>query len=148
MPNARMSCFVDTNVLLYAQDLNWPEKQRRAVAWLDAVARENLAVISPQVMNEFAAACLKKLPHLCTHQVLDALKEMEMFCRAPTSAETAMNGLLLHERFKLSFYDAVLIASALAADCGLFLSEDLGHFQSFGALRVVNPFRVAPQDLL
>jgi len=148
MPNAKINCFVDTNVLLYAQDLNWPEKRRRAVAWLNAVVDKNLAVISPQVMNEFAAACSKKLPHLSSSRILETLEELQTFCRAPTDAETAIKGFLLHERFKLSFYDAVLIASALSADCGLFLSEDLTHFQSFGALRVVNPFLATPQEIL
>jgi predicted nucleic acid-binding protein len=148
MPNGRMKCFVDTNVFLHAQDPHWPEKQKRTLAWLDAVLDKNLAVISPQVMNEFAYTCLKRFRDISIDQILGLLQGMETFCRVSTTADTAINGLLLRQRFGLSFYDAVLIASAISADCGIFLSEDLQHFQSFGSLTVANPFRVAPQDLL
>ena len=70
MANAKMSCFVDTNVLLYAQDPRLPEKRKRAVEWLDALADRSLAVISPQVMNEFASNILKKFRHVDIDQLL------------------------------------------------------------------------------
>jgi len=148
MPNGKMNCFIDTNVLLYAQDQTSPEKRKRAVEWLDAVVDREIAIISPQVMNEFAYACIKKLRHISIDQLLGTLQEMAMFCRASTVAESAINGLLLHQRYKLPFYDAVLIASAISADCRIFLSEDLNHSQSFGELRIINPFLTAPQDIL
>ena len=53
MPNA---CFIDTNILLYTKDPAAPDKRRRALAWLDALASRDLAVISPQVMNESGRA--------------------------------------------------------------------------------------------
>lgn len=148
MPNGKMNCFIDTNVLLYAQDPTSPEKRKRAVEWLDAVVDRELAIISPQVMNEFAYACIKKLRHISIEQLLGTLQKMQTFCHASTAAETAITGLLLHQRYKLAFYDAVLIASAISADCRIFLSEDLNHSQSFGALRIVDPFLVAPQEIL
>jgi predicted nucleic acid-binding protein len=148
MPSAKMNCFVDTNVLLYAQDPSLPDKRKRAVAWLDALADESLAVISPQVMNEFARNVLRKFRHIDVDRLLDELELMTPLCRAPTTADTAIKGLLIHQRYKLSFYDAVLIASAISAECGIFLSEDLNHHQAIGALRIVNPFMVAPRDIL
>ena len=148
MPSAKMNCFVDTNVLLYAQDPRLPEKRKRAVEWLDALADKSLAVISPQVMNEFAHSILRKFRHVDIDQLLGRLELMETFCQAPTTADTAIKGLLIHQRYKLSFYDAVLIASAISAECGAFLSEDLSHHQAIGGLRIVNPFRIAPQDFL
>jgi predicted nucleic acid-binding protein len=69
-------------------------------------------------------------------------------CLAPTSPETAMQGVIIHNRYKVPFYDAALISSALLARCRLFLSEDLTHDQTFGSLRIVNPFLTAPNQLL
>lgn len=143
-----MTCFVDTNVLLYAQDTRAPDKRKRAVEWLDALADKGLAVISPQVMNEFARNILRKFQHIGFDQILSELELLTALCQAPTTADTAVKGLLIHHRYKLSFYDAVLIASAISADCRIFLSEDLSHYQSFGPLRIVNPFKTAPQDIL
>jgi predicted nucleic acid-binding protein len=125
-----------------------PEKKKRAAAWIDALADKGLAVISPQVMNEFARNILRKFRHVDIDQLFNELELMEPLCRAPTTADTAMKGLLIHQRYKLSFYDSVLIASALSAECGIFLSEDLSHHQTIGALRIVNPFLVSPRDLL
>jgi predicted nucleic acid-binding protein len=148
MPSAKMNCFVDTNVLLYAQDARVPEKKKRAAEWIDALADKGLAVISPQVMNEFARNILRKFRHINVDQLLQELELMIPLCQAPTTADTAINGLLIYQRYKLSFYDAVLIASAISAECGIFLSEDLSHHQAIGALKIVNPFLIAPRDLL
>jgi predicted nucleic acid-binding protein len=147
MASVKMNCFVDTNVLLYAQDPSLPDKRKRAVEWLAVLADEGLAVISPQVMNEFAHSILRKFRNLDIDQLVDELELLESFCRAPTTADTTVKGLLILQRYKLSFYDAVLIASALSAGCGIFLSEDLSHHQTIGALRIVNPFRAAPRDI-
>jgi predicted nucleic acid-binding protein len=148
MPSRGMNCFVDTNVLLYAVDGRVPEKQNRAAEWLDALSDKNLAVISPQVMNEFARSVLGKFRHIEVDRLLDHLEDIAAFCVAPTSAETAMQGVIIHHKYKLAFYDAVLISSALLAKCRVFLTEDLTHGQSFGPLQIVNPFMAVPSELL
>jgi predicted nucleic acid-binding protein len=51
------------------------------------------------------------------------------------------DGLRLHERYRLSWYDSLIIAAALEAECGVLYSEDLQHGQTFGHLRIDNPFR-------
>jgi predicted nucleic acid-binding protein len=148
MPSKTSNCFIDTNVLLYALDERVPEKQARAGAWLAALADRNLAVISPQVMNEFARSVLGKFRDIDVEQLLDHLEDMVPLCLAPTSAETAMQGVIIHKKYRVSFYDAVLISSALLSGCRLFLSEDLTHDQTFGTLRIVNPFLTAPNQFL
>jgi predicted nucleic acid-binding protein len=62
--------------------------------------------------------------------------------RAPLEA------LAIHRRFKFLYYDSALVATALAYGCDLFLSEDLGHNQRLGDMRIVNPFLVDPRQYL
>jgi predicted nucleic acid-binding protein len=145
MPNA---CFIDTNILLYAKDPGEPSKQRKALAWLDALADEQRAVISPQVLNEFAHNVLRKFPHISHERLTEYLESMRPWCLAPTSDGTALGGLTIHRRYKLSFYDSVLVASALAYGCDMFLTEDMSHQQRIGDMRLVNPFAGEPSAYL
>lgn len=145
MPSA---FFVDTNVLLYVKDPKGPLKRERAVAWLDALTERNLAVISPQVLNEFAHNIIKKFPHVTERELRENMQAMQPWCLTSTTAETALLGLAIHRRFKFSFYDATLVAAAITFGCDHFLSEDLGHNQKIGSMRVVNPFVSEPDTIL
>lgn len=141
MPNG---CFIDTNILIYTRDRQVPQKRARATEWLRPLADENRLVISPQVINEFAHNVIRKLPEITPEQLLTSLQDMQQWCTAFTTAETAMKGLAIHRRFRFSFYDSVLIASALAVGCDSFLSEDLAHGQRVATLRIINPFLAEP----
>ena len=54
----------------------------------------------------------------------------------------------LEDRYGVSFWDSLLLASANAAGCDYFLSEDLNDGQAYGGVTVIDPFRHAPQDVL
>jgi predicted nucleic acid-binding protein len=112
------------------------------------LAPENLVVISAQVMNEFAYNVLKKFRHVQFDRLLENLEDMAQWCRAPMNSETAIQGLLIHRRFKFSFYDSSLIASALSAGCGNFLSENFTHSQRIHELTIINPFLTDPHRFL
>jgi predicted nucleic acid-binding protein len=138
MPNA---CFVDTNILLYAVDRNLSEKRKQARACLDALARHKLLIINPQVLNEYAHNVLKKMPHVSREQLLSELQAMREWCLAELTAETAAQAVVISGRYRLSFYDSALLASAITYGCDFFVSENMTHQQSVGALRVVSPFQ-------
>ena len=138
MPNA---CFVDTNILLYAVDRNLSEKRKQARACLDALARHKLLIINPQVLNEYAHNVLKKMPHVSREQLLSELQAMREWCLAELTAETAAQAVVISGRYGLSFYDSALLASAITYGCDFFVSENMSHQQSVGALRVVSPFQ-------
>jgi len=58
-------------------------------------------------------------------------------------------GWLVQDRFGLSFWDALIVSSAQAAECGYLLSEDFQDGQDFGGVRVVSPFGTRqPADIL
>jgi predicted nucleic acid-binding protein len=137
-------CFIDTNILIYTRDPRVPEKRARATEWLRLLANENRIVISPQVMNEFAHNIIRRLPEITSDRLAADLQDLQQWCTASTTVETAIKGLAIHRRFQFSFYDSVLVASALAVGCDWFLSEDLAHNQRVATLRIINPFLADP----
>ena len=126
----------DTNVLLYLLSSDESKADR---------AEQELSgggAISVQVLNEFASVAVRKLGMSIT-EVREVLSAVRAACKVvPLNEETHDVGLQIVEKFRLSLYDAMIVASALLAECTTLLSEDLQHGQTFeGKLEVQNPFR-------
>jgi len=127
--------FFDTNILIYAQQQG--EKAEKARALLAEGGK-----ISVQVLNEFVAVAYRKLAknwseiEAALADVLDLLDPP-----APLTLELHQAARALARDHGLSFYDALIVAAALAAGCEALFSEDLQDGRSFGGLKIVNPFR-------
>lgn len=129
-----MTAFFDTNILVYAQQAN--AKGSRA--------RELIAgggKLSVQVLNEFAAVSRRKQDkqwQQINHAIADVLALVD-----PPLALTLgvhVDARILAEAHHLSFYDALIVASAIDAGCDILYSEDMQHRRAFGELAVINPF--------
>ena len=127
--------FLDTNVLLYLLSGDDAKADRAE----DLVAAG--AVVSVQVLNEFASAASRK-HYLSLAEVREALAAVRSACSVvPLTEETHDMGIDIAERFRLSVYDAMIVASARLAGCSTLLSEDLQNGMELGrGLRVRNPF--------
>jgi predicted nucleic acid-binding protein len=128
--------FIDTNVLVYIASGD-PVKADRA----EAVIRAG-GVISVQVLNELAKVARRKMRMTWaeTHALLSIFRGV-LTVQAIT-IETHETGLAFAERYNLSTYDAMIVASALLADCDIVWSEDMQDGMTLGdGLRIVNPFR-------
>lgn len=128
--------FFDTNVLLYLLSGDDTKADRAEALIADG------GVVSVQVLNEFAAVASRKL-RMAWPEVREILAQVRAVCRVvPLDVETHEGGLNLAERWRLAFYDAVIVASALRAGCSVLYSEDFQHGRVFGKhLTVRNPFR-------
>ena len=128
--------FIDSNVLLYLLAAD-PNKADRA----ETVIAGN-SVISVQVLNEVANVARKKLD-MSWAAIGEFLGLVRSICPVePLTVETHDRALQLTQRYRLSLYDASIVAAALMAQCAKLYSEDLQHGMLFdGALRVVNPFK-------
>ena len=129
-----MAHFIDTNIAVYAL-LPGPNAER-------ALAVLSGAVISVQVLNEFANVSLRKFG--LTESDLDR-KIAELRGEVDTIAviDEATHDLArqIAFRYKLAFYDSALLASALLADCGVFYSEDMREGMVIeNCLTIRNPF--------
>ncbi|MBX5454198.1 MAG: PIN domain-containing protein [Acidobacteriia bacterium] len=127
--------FIDTNVLLYlaADD---PLKAGKAEQIVAAGG-----TISVQVLNELANVARRKMGLSWPETRTFLATVRELLAVQPLSVKTHESGLALAEGYGLSIYDAMIVASALEADCDTLWSEDL-HYGLVIAkrLRVVNPF--------
>jgi predicted nucleic acid-binding protein len=126
--------FLDTNVLLYllSEDI---AKANRAEELVAAGA-----VISVQVLNEFAAVASRKLA-MEFGEIRESLTTVRAVCTVkPVEIGTHELGLDLAERYRFSVYDALIVAAALQAGCTVLYTEDLHHDQKIGRLSIRNPF--------
>lgn len=130
-----VKAFFDTNVLLYLLSKDEAKADRAEELFADG------AVLSVQVLNEFAAVASRKL-RLSWSEIKDILGPIRAICEIdPLSLETHDRGIEIAERYGFSFFDATIVASALNAGCKILYSEDLQHDQLIAnRLRIRNPF--------
>lgn len=127
--------FVDTNVLIYLAAGD-PAKADRVEALL-----ADGATISVQVLNETANVLRRKarLSWAETHAFLDTVRSL-VDVEALT-IETHEDGLRLAGRYRLSLYDAMIVAAARLAGCDMLWSEDMQDgLMIDDTLRIRNPF--------
>lgn len=129
-----MAHFVDTNIAIYAFESG--TKSEPALAALAG------ATISVQVLNEFANVCLRKLRYnSSTIDLLVAEIRSQVATIEPVTEATHDLAREIVARYKLSFYDCVLIAAALLADCDTLYSEDMQEGMVIeDILTIRNPF--------
>jgi len=132
MPGAR--AFFDSNILLYLLSAD-DRKADRAEGLL-----AQGGTISLQVLNEFAAVASRKIG-MTWGEIREALDPIRSVCEVvPVTVETHDQALELAARHGWHIYDALIIASALRAECSTLYSEDLHDGQRVGPLRIVDPF--------
>jgi predicted nucleic acid-binding protein len=135
-----MSCrvFFDTTILIYAISAG---DARAAVAEGLLAAGGNINV---QVLNEFVAVARRKLD-MSWPEVRQALGAIRTLCEPPASLTVEMHdsALRIAERYGYSIYDALILATAIAAGCDLLYSEDMQDGQTIDSLIIRNPFKLA-----
>ncbi len=129
-----MRAFIDTNVLIYAQGAGPKSETARQVILAGGT-------ISVQVLNEFAAVLRRKF-RLEWGAIADALADVRAALGPvhPVDVEIHLRAVALARSHDFSFYDALIVASALAAGCDTLLTEDLQAGQRVAGMTIVNPF--------
>jgi len=129
--------FLDTNILIYGYSQDEPEKQQLAIECLQS----DDIWISTQVLNETINVLRRKfsLEYSEIRTVIEELTEQfEIAIVSVTTVETALN---LAERYQYSYFDSLIIASALEVGCKILYSEDLQNGQQIdNQLKIINPF--------
>lgn len=134
--------FIDTNILVYAYDDRAPGKQHEASELMQSLADELTAcVISTQVLQETYSALTGKLG-FDGDQALNMVQKMERsgFRVESIVVPTIWRAARRSIDDKLSFWDGLIVETAIAAQCTRLYTEDLQHGRTFGSLTVVNPF--------
>ena len=134
--------FVDTNVLVYAHDASAGFKHDSARALVEELWNTRRGVLSTQVLQELYVNVRRKAAHpLSTAQARQLLADYLRWHVVVNSGDSVLEAIDIEERYKLSFWDALIIQAAQAAGADTLYSEDLSHGQQYGAVRVVNPLQ-------
>jgi predicted nucleic acid-binding protein len=129
--------FLDTNILVYAIGQNGARSARAA-----ALLRQG-GTISVQVLNEFANVARRKLRRTWP-EIVEALDALRILFPDPKPIGVATHeaAIVIAQRDGFAFYDSLIIASALEADCSTLLSEDMQDGRVVdGRLTIRNPFQ-------
>ena len=133
--------FVDTNILIYAHDLDAGIRHRRAAALVKELWEAGDGVLSIQVLQEFYVNVTRKigrpLDPATARDILELYGHWEVV--VPDVA-MVLRASEIQQRVGLSFWDAMIVAAALGAGASLLITEDLNHGQQIEGIRVHNPF--------
>lgn len=142
MPDKPRRCFFDTNILIYTLDDSDSGKTEIARSLMREHISNDEACISFQVVQECLNTAIRKadIP-LNSEQAKQLLQNLLMpLVRVFPSGELYQSAIDLQARYQFSFYDTLIIAAALEANCKTLYSEDLQHNQSINGLTIINPF--------
>jgi predicted nucleic acid-binding protein len=133
--------FIDTNILVYANDRSDKARHERAKQiLLDGIAGENI-VLSTQVLGEFYVTVTRKiktrLPENTARKELLLLRAVEI---VEIDFHLVVRAVELSTQNNLSYWDSLIIVAAQKAGCNTLYSEDLNPGQTFGTVMVKNPF--------
>ncbi|RPI33071.1 MAG: PIN domain-containing protein [Chloroflexota bacterium] len=139
--NLKNTCFLDTNILVYAYDRSAGKKHTTAVQLIrDCWENEN-GCLSIQILQEFYVNVTHKiaspLDHLTARQIVADLAQWRI--QTPV-VDDLLQAMDFQHCYQLSFWDAMVVQSAARLGCKQLLSEDLNHGQIYGDVQVINPF--------
>lgn len=134
------SYFVDTNILLYAHSRGMGRKQRKARALVEGLWRERAGVVSTQVLQElYVNVCRKTERPLDPSEAGQLVADYMSWKVIVNDGDSILQALEIERRYRLSFWDALIVQAANAAAVAVLYSEDLSHGQTYGAVEVINP---------
>ena len=132
--------FVDTNVLLYAHSKGLGEKKRKARALVEELWSERSGVVSTQVLQDFYVnACRKTERPLRPSEAGQLVAEYMTWDVIVNDSESILQALEIEQRYRISFWDALIVQAANAAAAVALYSEGLSHGQTYGSVEVINP---------
>jgi predicted nucleic acid-binding protein len=137
--------FVDTNVLLYAEDARDRVKRTRARQLIEDLVTSGDIVLSTQILQELFVAATRKLGVSATvaRALVEDYSKLDVVLVRP---EIVLAAIDLHRVGAISFWDALVVKCASVAGCSRLLTEDLQHGQLVDGVRIENPFLPAPRS--
>jgi predicted nucleic acid-binding protein len=132
--------FVDTNVLIYAHDVDATSKHAAARSLLRQLWDEREGVLSTQVLQEFYVNVTRKIPHpISKRSARLVVSSYAIWCVDTTHAEIS-TAFRVEDDYRIGFWDALIVAAALKGGANRILSEDLNAGQTIAGIRIENPF--------
>ena len=136
--------FLDTNILVYLFDKSEKQKQDVIKNLIGEHIQKSKIFISVQVINEFISITSKKITFPILPDKQNKIIELlnELFLISPLYYKTTLNALKILGRYKLSFWDSLIVSSALENNCNILFTEDMQNGLVLDDnLEIVNPFK-------
>ena len=139
--------FVDTNVLVYARDAAHPDKQALALGWLDRLWREQSGRTSIQVLSELYVTLTRKLkPGMRAEEAWDDIEALLAWDPQPVDRDLLIRAREIEGRYRLAWWDSMIVAAAQLQDCDTLLTEDLQDGMAFGNVTIRSPFNLRVEE--
>ena len=134
--------FVDTNILMYAHDKAAGEKHERAKALVEDLWQNRSGAVSTQVLQELAVNLRRKAgKSLDAKATRDVVSDYLAWQVVVNGGDSILEALDMEARYRISFWDALIIQAAQTAGADVLYSEDLSDGQRYGSVKVENPFK-------
>ena len=148
MPDAN-GVFVDTNILIYADDQSDAFKQERAKTWLMRLWGERTGHVSTQVLNEYYVNVTRKNKiGLKTGDARAKVRRFQLWQPWQIDHATVETAWGIEARFGFSYWDSLIVAAAAHSGCKYLLSEDMQHLQQIDSVQIINPFLLPADEAL
>lgn len=133
--------FLDTNILIYAHDMDSGLKHDVALSIIKKIWEEETGIISTQVIQEFYVNVTRKIPKPITPiQARDIILNYFSWQMEAIEPYTILSASEIEEKYVLSFWDSLIIATASQSEAKKILTEDLNHGQVIEGVLIENPF--------
>jgi len=137
----RDNIFLDTNILVYAHDLDAGDKHDVAAKIIYQLWESKNGVLSTQVLQEFYVTLTKKMPQplnkVATRKILKKYFSWQVVIN---DLQIIFQASEIEEDYKISFWDALIVSAAYSKNVATILTEDLNHGQYIEGIFIQNPF--------
>ncbi len=132
--------FVDTNILVYAHDGGAGQKHQTSVELLTRLVEEGAGALSLQVLSEFYLTATRKLS-ISSREAEDILVDLGGWTIHRPGHADLLSAARLERRYRISWWDALIVQSAMELGCPVLWTEDLADGQRYGTVTARNPFK-------
>ncbi len=133
--------FFDTNILAYEFDKSEHRKQALAVNLINEWRPSGRMIISTQVLQELYVVLTEKLKPALKEEIAEEIiqnySKLDVVIVDPS---LILNGISIKRKYKISFWDALIVAASRRAGCKILFTEDLSHGMKIEGIEIVNPF--------
>jgi predicted nucleic acid-binding protein len=134
--------FVDTNILVYAHDLDAGEKNKAAKSIVAELWESRNGIISTQVLQEFYVTLTRKIQSPVKRaSARQIIKNYLSWDLVVNDGLVILHASEIEEIHRISFWDAMIVAAAYSKNSDIIMTEDISDSQKIEGIRIVNPFR-------
>ena len=133
--------FVDTNILVYAYDQTAGNKYDRARELMEGLWDSGEGVLSTQVLQEFYVTVTGRIPQpLRANKAREIVSDLGTWTVALLEVPDILRASELAERYRINFWDGLILAAAIKEEAAILWSEDFSHGGNYAGVTVRNPF--------